>query len=80
MCIDIGHSFDDVEKHLISNHIEVYLDDLNWFEVCQKENIHLECPHCDNKFESEGSRSFLVHMEDVSLIYFRNGTQYFMSF
>ena len=70
MHIDLGHSLDDVEKHLISHHIEVYLNGLNWFEVCQKENILLECPHCNNKFESEGSRSFLVHMEDVSLIRF----------
>ena len=42
----------EVEKHLMSQHEEEYLDDENWFEIAQKENIRLECNRCSNSFLS----------------------------
>ena len=34
----------------MSQHEEEYLDDENWFEIAQKENIRLECNRCSNNF------------------------------
>ena len=36
----------------MSQHEEEYLDDENWFEIAQKENIRLECNRCSNSFLS----------------------------
>ena len=36
----------------MSKHEEEYLDDENWFEIAQKENIRLECNRCSNSFLS----------------------------
>ena len=48
----VGNSISEVEKHLMSQHEEEYLDDENWFEIAQKENIRLECNRCSNSFLS----------------------------
>ena len=53
----VGNSISEVEKHLMSQHEEEYLDDENWFEIAQKENIRLECNRCSNSFLSG---SFLI--------------------
>ena len=48
----------------MSQHEEEYLDDENWFEIAQKENIRLECNRCSNSFLS-GSFLFSIIIFEI---------------
>jgi len=54
-------AFSDVEDHTRREHSLVLNPaeaepELDWLDVAQKENIHLECPLCSNTFQKEGFR------------------------
>ena len=63
LCSMLYPTFEAAEEHLLAEHKD-QRSNTNWLAAAQRHGITLDCTDCNNKFKSEGSRSFKAHAVD----------------